>query len=171
MSVTCDSKFKAVDLSKLALKRGIHLPDAIKEELEKYLKYTCERYPNEGTFYHDIKIILRNWEDVYLAVDSQNNVYGYMFTNSTNFRRNITIAILEVIRAYRHKGVGRFMVSEWEKLIQHNHKEYYQDEQAEECTLTIESTRSALPFWNKMGYFTRDERIYWVVKKQLHIKE
>lgn len=98
---------------------------------------------------------------LYVVIDTNNNIYGYLLGYNTNLYMPIQIQIMEVITSYRRKGVGTFMISQWEKI-------YYdsitsKDDWNGQCVAYV--VKDSIHFWSKMGYTKSDDPLCY--KKQL----
>jgi GNAT superfamily N-acetyltransferase len=148
---------KTVILSDLSLVKCTESPikNRLKYSLVNYLQNKIERamLKNEDcdSLWFNFDRILEGWKhgDVYIALDSKNNGYGYLLMGAM---LRPVIDYIEVLPVYRGQGVGRFMVTNWEQSCFLRAKKC---EDFSSCIVTVYPLPNTEAFWLKLGY-TKD---------------
>lgn len=149
---TLTKKEKEVDLDELIFINPMNSPlrNKLLYSTIKYFQKEAKRILISGkddvSFWFNLRIILDDFHrnNLILAMDSKNNVYG-LIMGDYRFQLN-TITILMVLPPYRRKGVGKYMVESWHRM---------QINEAKECfdgLISLESLPESKAFWMKMGY-------------------
>lgn len=150
---TLSKRDKNVNLDELIFINPLNSPlkSKLLYSMIKYFQKEVKRILISGrddvSFWFNLRIIL---DDFYrgklrLAMDSKNNVYGFIM-GDYGFKYDNNIAILLVLPPYRGKGVGKYMVESWHKMQINEAVEPFNG------LITIESLPESKGFWMKLGY-------------------
>ena len=135
---------------------------AIIDYLQKDAKHkkilSCEN--EEGSFWYNIAHIINPTNPVYVATDKRQRLLGYMLFNRKPDNKNdredyLELEIMEVLKPYRGKGVGKAMV-DWVKSTL---------KKARVKEISVESLSGTDDFWEKMGFHgnPRSARCQWLL--------
>lgn len=129
------------------------------EYLQDQAKRILRNEPEDSKFWYNLNSILQSWYqyNVHMAIDSKGKVYGYLVGNNTLTFLPTTIHIMEVIYPYRGKGVGTFMVEQFEKSCINNARKSINPWNG---YIHVDPLPTCVDFWRKIGYLPDKNYIY-----------